>query len=193
MDQRCQTAVDTLRSKLPSCRDIFDVLFHEVESHRPCISILQQIKIRAVHRQWLLYCIQICLKCLLSLFCFFSSEATVRLPCGLWAHQLNKTIINAFHWLFQAFEALSKERLCSLKIKASIDFVLKLKKFPPKELKYFKTAGWELSTWNWRAGPTSTTEALELKAMWRNLQRPETRLSWSPAVTLQKPRAPSLP
>lgn len=35
MDQKCLTAVDTSNPELPSCRDIFDVLFHAVESHRP--------------------------------------------------------------------------------------------------------------------------------------------------------------
>lgn len=35
LDQRSLMAVDTFSSELPSCRDIFDVLFHEVESHGP--------------------------------------------------------------------------------------------------------------------------------------------------------------
>ncbi|KAK5891138.1 hypothetical protein CgunFtcFv8_018424 [Champsocephalus gunnari] len=59
-----------------------------------------------------------------------------------------------------------------------------------KDLKYLKSASWVLSTWNWSEGLTSTTEALELKAMLRNLQRPETRLSRSPTVTVQKPSPP---
>lgn len=40
----------------------------------------------------------------------------------------------------------------------------------------------ELSTWNWSTGLSSTTEALKLKAMWRNLQRLKTRLSRSPCA-----------
>lgn len=41
----CLTAVDAFSSELPSCRDIFDVLFHEAGSRGPCILILWQIKI----------------------------------------------------------------------------------------------------------------------------------------------------
>ncbi|KAI9525729.1 hypothetical protein NQZ68_002276 [Dissostichus eleginoides] len=59
-----------------------------------------------------------------------------------------------------------------------------------KDLKYFKSECWVLSTWNWSEGLTATTEALELKAMLRNLQRPETRLRRSPTVTVQKPNPP---
>ncbi len=182
-EQRCLTAVDNFGSKLPGCTDIFDVLFHEGQSCRPRISIPPQIKILAVHGQSLLYRIQICLKCLFSLFCFYPSEASCS-NAWFMSTRLNGAVISAFHWLFyfqrvQAFETLNKKSLWSVKIKASIDLVLRLK-YSLEGPEILQNCRLELSTWNWSTGPTSTTEALELKAMWGNLQRPETRLSWSP-------------
>lgn len=50
----------------------------------------------------------------------------------------------------------------------------------PETLQNSRSA--ELSTWNWSKGLSSTTEALKLKAMWRNLQRLKARLSRSPCA-----------
>lgn len=108
-----------------------------------------------------------------------------------WIRLLLVPFIGYFQWE-QASETLNKESPCSLKIKASIDFVLELKHFSEGP-QILKCLGMELSTWNWSTGPTSTAEALKLKAMCRNLQRPETRLRWSPVVTPQKPSTPPQP
>lgn len=96
------------------------------------------------------------------------------------------TLVTCYFQEMQAFEALDKESLCSLEIKASIHFVFKLKNFPqgPEILENCVLGAKHLEL---EHRPHIHNKALELKAMWRNLQRPETGLSWSPVVTLQMP------
>lgn len=91
-----------------------------------------------------------------------------------------RVLFTAFIGYFQrghAFERFSKESRCSLKNKSFNWFCPQAQKNSPKDLECFKTTSWELSTWNWSAGRTSTTEALELKV---NVEK-SSGLSCSPA------------
>lgn len=130
------------------------------------------------------YCTQVSLKFPFSLFC-------LRTPVLVWliSRPVIGAIITVVHWLFLSnatFGALNKDSHCSLEIKESIDFVLKLKNFPqgPEILENGVLGAKHLEL---EHRPHIHNKALELKAMWRNLQRPETGLNQSPVVTLQNP------
>lgn len=137
---------------------------------------------------------------------FYYTQVSLQFPFSLFCSRtlvlvwlISRPVIGAIitivHWLFlgnATFGALNKDSHRSLEIKESIDFVLKLKNFPqgPEILENGVLGAKHLEL---EHRPHIHNKALELKAMWRNLQRPETGLNQSPVVTLQNPPTTTTP
>lgn len=86
-----------------------------------------KLKFSAVQGQSLLYCIQICLKCFFSLFCFHPSEAAYEHL--RWIKRLLLMPLIGYFQSVQAFETLNEERIENT---STYWFFSSSSKIPPK-------------------------------------------------------------